>query len=280
MTNQLKLNSWRPESERIKIANNEELNVLNNAKVILYQWFSEQQIDPSPFSGIPTIKLQDGKDRKTVIKHTYIDDTQPSIHPDGKYVEFKKEKDNVIVTYNNRTRSYKTDGFKYLYQLFYNPNKEIYSSKLYEIIHYRVLNIENDEIIDQEDNIENDEYDDYRVTTVDDIAKEEYKSKLNLLNKGMQEAEINEDMQLYLKYEKDYNKLKAHILKLYGKNGRPRELNKVSDNHRRNIQRAIKAALERIEKDFPDIYKSLYSSIKTGVYCQYNPNDNLKVVEN
>jgi len=274
VTNQLKMNSWRPESERIRIANNPGLNILHNAKEILYQWFSEQQINPSPLSGMPTIRLPENKSRKPDVTQIITDNTSPSIQYNGKYIEFKKEKDNIIITYNNRTRSYRADGFKYLYHLLYNPSTEIHSSKLYQIVHYQAYDIENDEIIEQQDNVENDEL---VVSTVDDKAQNEYREKLMLLKKGMDEAEKIEDIALYLKYEEEYEKLVEHVKTLYDKHGKPKKLNKKSDNHRRNVQRAMKTAFEKIEKDFPDIYKFLYSLIETGTFCRYNPNDGLNI---
>jgi len=272
VTDQLKLNSWKPESERIKIANNPDLNILHNAKVILNQWFSERQVDPSPLSGMPSIRLPENKSRKPDVTQIITDNNSPSIHHNEKYIEFNREKDNVIITYHNKTRSYKTDGFKYLYHLFSNPFKKIHSSVLYRRIHFQISDNQRNEtkdvIIHRESGFE----------AIDEIAQKNYLNKISQLEESMETADENGNVALFEKYRVECDQITKHLSKQFDVRGKRRKLGSESEKHRANVQRSIKRALEKIKSDFPDIFELLTPpTIETGNYCQYTPNDKIHI---
>jgi len=267
VTNQLKQNSWRPESERIKIANNRELNVLNNAKAILYQWFLSEQIDSELLTcalEIQLPKVKQKRDLKDLSKEHIIESKTDK-------VIFKKEGSLVYVTHNDRTKYYKQDGFRYLHTLFSTPQEKIHSTKLYHLTHYQSLDSQQNMIKDDINYGESNYY------AIDDENRKRYGKEIKRLEEKMEEANINGNEKLFEKYRAEIENIEKHLHKQFDKKGRPRKLSSESEKNRVNVQRLIKRALDKIEREFPDIYESVNSTIETGTYCFYTPNDKLDI---
>jgi TolB-like protein len=105
----------------------------------------------------------------------------------------------------------------------------------------------------------------------DDRAKRTYQKKLVELKEEIQWCEENNDSGRAPVLQKEYDDLVNHLSSSLGLAGKTRKAHDPVDKARSAITWRIRNAIQKIEKENPDLAKHLTVSIKTGIFCSYNP---------
>lgn len=110
---------------------------------------------------------------------------------------------------------------------------------------------------------------------LDAKAKADYKRRLKELQEELEEARRCNDLGRIEKGLREIEFLTHELHKAVGIGGKDRKAASPDERARINVQRAIKAALERITEHHPVLGRYLASTINTGTYCSYAPDINL-----
>ena len=106
---------------------------------------------------------------------------------------------------------------------------------------------------------------------LDEKAKKEYQKEIQDLQLALQEAEV---LQNYLEIERlqeKYDTLLKHLSQSLGKSGKARNTSGSLEKARSAVTWRIRAAIKKIEAMHPELAKHLRLSIKTGLFCSYQP---------
>lgn len=106
---------------------------------------------------------------------------------------------------------------------------------------------------------------------LDEQAKAEYREKITLLQKEIEEAENYQDFERAGKLQEDYEQLVEHLTTSLGLDGSSREKGNSVERARSAVTWRIRSAIAKIEKEHPELGKHLSNSIKTGTFCSYEP---------
>lgn len=102
-----------------------------------------------------------------------------------------------------------------------------------------------------------------------------YKQRLKELRGELETAQRYSDLGNIAKAEREIEFLTQEILRAIGRGGRVRVAASAAEKARVNVQRAIKAALEKIAAHHPDLGAYLTGALRTGMYCEYRPDSQL-----
>jgi hypothetical protein len=105
----------------------------------------------------------------------------------------------------------------------------------------------------------------------DDRAKKTYQRKIAELREEIQWCEENNDSTRAPALQKEYEDLVNHLASSLGLAGNTRKINDPVDKARSAITWRIRNAIQKIEKENPDLARHLSLSIKTGIFCSYSP---------
>jgi len=143
-----------------------------------------------------------------------------------------------------------SDGLKYIHFLLQHEHKELNSLEVYH------LGEVPPELKDEQKNT-------FQAKN-DHISKTAYYKGLGLLEEKLSEEED-------LEKQEDIQEKINHISKQLQEEGRGFQSSSV-DKARQTVQKAIKSALEKIQKECPKAYEQLSDpNIKTGISCRYSP---------
>ncbi len=106
---------------------------------------------------------------------------------------------------------------------------------------------------------------------LDARAKAEYKSRLQDLQTELDEAEDFNEPARVAKIKEEIDFIVSELARAVGLGGRDRRAASHAERARLNITRAIKAALDNIDRNHPSLGRHLRSTIRTGRYCTYTP---------
>jgi len=105
----------------------------------------------------------------------------------------------------------------------------------------------------------------------DDRAKKTYQKKLVELQEEIKWSEDNNDLTRTSTLQKEYDEIVDHLSSSLGLGGKARKVQDPVDKARSAITWRIRTAIQKIEKENPDLGKHLSLSIKTGIFCSYSP---------
>jgi TolB-like protein len=105
----------------------------------------------------------------------------------------------------------------------------------------------------------------------DEKAKRSYQRKILELQEEIRSAESNNDLQRTTSLHKEYDDIVHHLTTSLGLGGRVRNTNDPLDKTRSAVTWRIRSIIQKIEKNSPALGKHLASSVRTGVFCSYNP---------
>lgn len=106
---------------------------------------------------------------------------------------------------------------------------------------------------------------------LDPQAKAAYKQRLDELKTELVDAQRCHDLGRTAKVEQEIEFLTQELSQAVGLRGKDRRAAAPADRARVNVQRSIKAALEKLSTSHPALGRSLASTINTGTYCSYTP---------
>lgn len=105
----------------------------------------------------------------------------------------------------------------------------------------------------------------------DERAKKNYQKKLVELQEEIKWCEDNNDLTRTSTLQKEYDEIVDHLSSSLGLGGKARKVQDPIDKARSAITWRIRNAIQKIEKENPELGKHLSLSIKTGIFCSYNP---------
>jgi len=102
-----------------------------------------------------------------------------------------------------------------------------------------------------------------------------YQKKILELQEEIRWAEGNNDLHRTATLHKEYDDIVQHLSSSLGLRGQIRKSNDPLDRTRSAVTWRIRNAIQKIEKQNPELGKHLAMSIKTGLFCSYNPEKNI-----
>lgn len=108
-------------------------------------------------------------------------------------------------------------------------------------------------------------------------AKADYKRRRDELREELDEAKELGDVERANKAQDEIDALTRELARAVGLHGRDRRAASASERARLNVTRSIKAAIERIGENHPELGALLVRTIKTGTFCSYVPDAPFRV---
>ena len=106
---------------------------------------------------------------------------------------------------------------------------------------------------------------------LDDRARAEYKRRIDELQADVDEADRRGDPEASVRARVELDALVDELAAAYGLGGRPRRTPDRIERARKTVTRRIRDAIGRIERAHPTLGRHLQASIRTGVFCSYAP---------
>jgi tetratricopeptide (TPR) repeat protein len=106
---------------------------------------------------------------------------------------------------------------------------------------------------------------------IDERAALAYRERLQDLREMEREAEELGDARRLAKAREEIERLAEQLSAGLGLGGRGRRAASIAERARTNVQRRIKDAIQRIEKNDPDLGRYLSATIRTGTFCVFDP---------
>ena len=112
---------------------------------------------------------------------------------------------------------------------------------------------------------------------LDAEAKARYKERLADLQEELEEAQQFNDLERAARAEHEIGFLTDELGRAVGLGGRTRRAGSAAERARLNVSRAISAAVKRIGGQERALAEHLTATIRTGLFCSYNPDPRLVV---
>lgn len=109
---------------------------------------------------------------------------------------------------------------------------------------------------------------------LDDTARRAYRGRLADLREEEADAEACHDLERAARARTEIDALTRQLAQAFGLGGRPRGVGSATERARINVTRALRSAIRRIGRAFPDLGHHLDTTVHTGVFCRYQPGPN------
>lgn len=139
-------------------------------------------------------------------------------------------------------------GLHYLDELLRNPGREVHVSQLAGAVE-----------------------DGDAGPLLDEEAKRAYRRRLEELKDALEEAERFGDPGRAARARAEIEALTEQLAGAVGLGGRDRKVGSQVERARINVQRRLRDAIGRIERHDPDLGRYLQATVKTGIFCSYEP---------
>jgi hypothetical protein len=106
---------------------------------------------------------------------------------------------------------------------------------------------------------------------IDRAARVAYERRLADLQEDIDEAERYGDSERAVSARAEHDLLVSELSSALGLGGRDRVAASAAERARVNVTRAIRSALAKIDSHDPTLGQHLDTTIRTGVFCSYNP---------
>ncbi len=106
---------------------------------------------------------------------------------------------------------------------------------------------------------------------LDDEARRQYAAHLRELENELDDAEANNDVGRSEVLRAELAELERTLAQAFGLGGRKRPIAAAAERARVNVQRRLRDAIARVEKQHEALGRYLRWTIKTGSYCRYDP---------
>ena len=112
------------------------------------------------------------------------------------------------------------------------------------------------------------------VLVLDDQAKQSYQQRIREIQESLEEAESTQNYPEIERLQEEYDQLLTHLSQSLGKGGKARSSSGSLEKARSAVTWRIRAAIKKIEQVHPEMGSHLKVSIKTGLFCSYQPEQN------
>ena len=112
---------------------------------------------------------------------------------------------------------------------------------------------------------------------LDDQAKANYRRRLSELREELEEAKQLGRVERAEQLEAEIEALTRELSRAVGLGGRNRRAASASERARQNISKSIKAVLEKIAQNDVTLGDILSRCIRTGTFCSYQPDPDLRI---
>jgi uncharacterized membrane protein len=112
---------------------------------------------------------------------------------------------------------------------------------------------------------------------LDPQARAAYKQRLRELREELAEAQNFHDLGRSEQLAVEIDFITHELSSAVGLGGRARRLGSPAERARVNVTRAVKLALRKIGEHHPALVQHLATTIKTGAYCSYTPDNRLPI---
>lgn len=106
---------------------------------------------------------------------------------------------------------------------------------------------------------------------LDAQARAAYRRRLEDLQAELQEAEAWCDAMRATKAREEMDLLTAELANAYGSVRHARSRNEDAEKARKAVTNRIRDALAKLQKTHPLLWQHLFTSLKTGTFCSYQP---------
>jgi class 3 adenylate cyclase len=106
---------------------------------------------------------------------------------------------------------------------------------------------------------------------IDQTARAHYKRRITELERELEEAQERGGEEASAATREELDALIAELAAAYGLAGRPRRTPDHAERARKAVRRRLRHALNRIARAHPQLGRHLATSIRTGVFCSYQP---------
>ncbi|HEY8431434.1 MAG TPA: hypothetical protein VIL20_23800, partial [Sandaracinaceae bacterium] len=106
---------------------------------------------------------------------------------------------------------------------------------------------------------------------IDAEAREAYRARVRALRDEIEEASAWNDAGRRERAEAELAAIEAELARALGLGGRARRAGAAVERARVNVQRRLRAAIDRIAEACPGLGRPLSRSVRTGTYCSYEP---------
>lgn len=110
----------------------------------------------------------------------------------------------------------------------------------------------------------------------DDKARVEYQKHILELQEEMEAAEMDMNTERLAALREEYDQLLDHISQAIRKGGSTRTSGGTVEKCRTAVTWRIRSAIKKLEKGHPTLGKHLKVSIRTGMFCEYAPEQEIK----
>ena len=98
-----------------------------------------------------------------------------------------------------------------------------------------------------------------------------YKARLEAIPNELAEAETDGDIHRQAELRQEADQISAHLKGVTGLGGVPREAADDAEKARQAVSAAVRRALKTLERKHIGLWRHLNKSMKTGVFCSYEP---------
>jgi hypothetical protein len=106
---------------------------------------------------------------------------------------------------------------------------------------------------------------------LDAKAKAAYRQRVLELRTELEDAQACHDLGREERIQAEIEFLMTEITRAVGLGWKDKQAHDVNEKIRVNVQRAIKAAIEKISAHHPELGREFTAMIRTGMYCAYTP---------
>jgi hypothetical protein len=110
---------------------------------------------------------------------------------------------------------------------------------------------------------------------IDEAARTAYQQRMADIEQELDDAQTRRDADAAARARVEREALVEQLTAAYGLAGRPRRSPDHVERARKTVSRRIRTALRRIDGVHPALGRHLHASLRTGVYCSYQPERDL-----
>lgn len=181
---------------------------------------------------------------------------------------FRREGDYWTIEYEGMTSRLKdTKGLRYLAQLLAHPHHEIHALELVAAIEGRTSSGRGRK---RDSELTSDGFGDAGAV-LDATAKVRYRRRLEELQETITEAEDFNDPERAARAQEEMDAVLEQLGAAVGLGGRDRKAASQAERARLSVTKAIRSAVTRIAEADDGLGRHLVTTVKTGIYCSYNP---------
>ncbi|HEY5704766.1 MAG TPA: hypothetical protein VIS96_04250 [Terrimicrobiaceae bacterium] len=109
------------------------------------------------------------------------------------------------------------------------------------------------------------------VSILDEQARRAYRERIREIEEGLAEAERDNDSGRYTLIREEKEQLIDELRKATGLGGRERKMGDSAERARSAVTWRVRDAIKKLEAIHPSLARHLANSIRTGLFCSYNP---------